>query len=378
MSIEGKLALRIGWNGRQVTGTRIRSTRPAYASAILEGKLARDARALVPRLYSVCGKAQEAAASLACDFAAGAEPPAAVAVWRECRVIGECAQEYVWRLLLDLPPLLGEAEQPQEFAALRRRIGRLNADERLLCTGNGAQMSDWLTLADEVERFVAGGMLSMPTDEWARCSLDDWLAEGSTGTARMIAKLIAEPLCRNEVAPLPWLAADELKAGIAPALAAAEKFTSAPTWRGQPAETGAWVRQRAHPRLRDVSHRGVAVRLLARLIELADFPARLRALAAGELYSAWVRGAQVAPGVGIAAVETARGTLVHCVALDGEKVARWRIVAPTEWNFHPAGAFAQGLAGTEARSEADVRRAAALLAHALDPCVGFEIAVDHA
>lgn len=379
MSIEGKLVLEVEWNGKRVTGTCIRSTRPAHASMILEGRLAREARALVPRLYSVCGKAQAAAASLACDFAAGAESPAAA--WRECRVIGECAQEYLWRLLLDLPPLLGEAGQLQELAGLHRRTGHLNADiaeEQYLRTRHGAQLNDWLRLADEVERFVAGCMLGMPADEWARCSLDEWLIEGATGTARTIARLISEPMCASEVAPLPWLAAEELKAGIAPALAAGDEFMRTPTWCGRPAETGAWARQRAHPRLCGFSHRGIAARVLARLIELVNIPARLRALVAGEAYSPWVRGAQVAPGVGIAAAETARGTLVHCVALDGARIARWRSVAPTEWNFHPAGAFVRGLAGTEAHSEAGVRRAATLLAHALDPCVGFDVVVHHA
>ena len=59
-------------------------------------------------------------------------------------------------------------------------------------------------------------------------------------------------------------------------------------------------------------------------------------------------------------------------------LARYRIVAPTEWNFHPRGAFSRGLAGIPARNEEEVRRAAALLAHALDPCVAYDLRVKHA
>ena len=84
------------------------------------------------------------------------------------------------------------------------------------------------------------------------------------------------------------------------------------------------------------------------------------------------REASAATGIGIAAVETARGTLIHRAALDGERVAHYRIVAPTEWNFHPRGAFPRGLADMPARNEGEVRQAAALLAHALDPCVAYE------
>lgn len=340
-----------------------------------------DARALIRRLYSVCSEAQAAAAALACDLAAGVEPAAATAVARECRIIGECAKEYAWRLLLDLPPLLGEAVRLHELSGLRRRIDELNIDhgeDKLSSARGGAQMTGWLALADEVEEFVSRSVLGMPIDAWTRRGFDDWLAEGATGAARMIAKLVPQRLCMSEVAPLPWLAADELRADIAPALEASEEFMRSPVWRSQPAETGAWARQQQNPRLGDISHRGLAGRLLARLIELADFPARLRALAEGGPCSSWVRGAQAAPGVGISAVETARGTLVHCVAIEGDKVAKWRIVAPTEWNFHPAGAFSRGLTGIEARTEAGARRAATLFAHALDPCVGFEVAIEHA
>jgi hypothetical protein len=381
VSTEGQIQLKIGWDGRQITGAAVISTRPVLASMLLEGRSVRDARALVRRLYSVCSEAQAAAAALACDLAAGVEPAAATVVARECRVIGECAKEYAWRLLLDLPPLLGEAVRLQELSGLRRRIDKLNidhAEEQPSCARGGADMTGWLALADEVEEFVSRSVLGMPIDAWTKRGVDDWLAEGSTGAARIIAKLIPQRLCMSEVAPLPWLAADELRADIAPALEASDEFMRSPVWRSQPAETGAWARQQEDPRLGDVSHRGVAGRLLARLIELADFPARLRALVGGGPYSTWVRGAQAAPGVGISAVETARGTLIHCVALDGDKVARWRIVAPTEWNFHPAGAFSRGLTGTQARTGAGARRAATLLAHALDPCVGFEIAIEHA
>lgn len=381
VSAEGHIQLKIGWDGRQITAAAVISTRPVLASLFLQGRSVRDARALVRRLYGVCGEAQAAAAASACELAAGIEPAAATAVARECRVIAECAKEYAWRLLLDLPPLLGETVRLQELSGLRRRIDKLNLDhgeEQPSCANAGAEMSGWLALADEVETFVSTNVLGMPIDEWTRRGIDDWLAEGSTPAARMIAKLIPQRLCRSEVAPLPWLAAEELRADIAPALETSDEFMRSPIWRSLPAETGAWARQRQTPRLGDVAHRDVAGRLLARLIELAGIPARLRTLAQGGPYSTWVRGAQAAPGVGISAVETARGTLVHCVALEGDKVARWRIVAPTEWNFHPAGAFSRGLTGIETRTEAGARRAATLFAHALDPCVGFEVAIEHA
>ena len=46
----------------------------------------------------------------------------------------------------------------------------------------------------------------------------------------------------------------------------------------------------------------------------------------------------------MAAVDTARGLLLHAVAVDAHgQVADWRILPPTAWNFHPEGAWAAAL-----------------------------------
>jgi Ni,Fe-hydrogenase I large subunit len=71
-------------------------------------------------------------------------------------------------------------------------------------------------------------------------------------------------------------------------------------------------------------------------------------------------------GQAIAWCEMARGLLLHWVQLDRHgAVAQYRVLAPTEWNFHPHGALALALA---ARAPQDVV-AAQTLAGAFDPCV---------
>lgn len=122
----------------------------------------------------------------------------------------------------------------------------------------------------------------------------------------------------------------------------------------------------------------VGVRLLARFVELALLDQRLDRLSRGDIELAWTGGAAIAPDVGLSATETARGILLHYVELQGEHVARYRIVAPTEWNFHPHGAFVQGVRGAEAGSEHAAQQAARLMAHALDPCVAYRVQVIHA
>ena len=118
-------------------------------------------------------------------------------------------------------------------------------------------------------------------------------------------------------------------------------------------------------------------RLLARLYEVHELFARLRA--PQEADAAWVQSTALGRGIGLAWVQTARGLLMHRVRLDERgKVEDYCIVAPTEWNFHPAGPCVQGLTGAPATSGQQAERSARLLVHALDPCVSYDIEVVHA
>ncbi|WP_217415495.1 nickel-dependent hydrogenase large subunit [Marinobacterium ramblicola] len=77
-------------------------------------------------------------------------------------------------------------------------------------------------------------------------------------------------------------------------------------------------------------------------------------------------------GVGYGWALTARGWLLHRVELDGERVGRWQILAPTDWNFHTDGIVRQRLMGVKIernRAEALARD----LILSIDPCVGFGV-----
>jgi coenzyme F420-reducing hydrogenase alpha subunit len=353
MSGEGWLRLKIVWNGKQITSASVRSTRPLQACRLFEGRPAAQAIAAVPLLFSICRHAQVVAAAAACAAARQEDVSGEVRARRERMVAAECLQEYLWRLLLDLPALLGESPRQAEFASLRRRLadtaGRIAAVPRW-----------WNEGADEAEIWnrLADAALAMRHDLRIEPLLERLPAFGVAGEG---------------VALLPILDEAGLSA-LATGIEAADEFARAPTWHGAAAETGALARQNGHPRLPAGKVDVVAGRLLARLLELDMLPARLREADGGRA----VRSVALRPGVGLAAVETARGMLVHHVVMDGEKVARWRIVAPTEWNFHPAGAFVRDIVGRAAADSADVRRAAVLLAHSLDPCVAYEVVVEHA
>jgi hypothetical protein len=162
-----------------------------------------------------------------------------------------------------------------------------------------------------------------------------------------------------EVAALAWRAMEE------PA------FCARPLWRNQPAETGALGRQQDHLLLAgqlNPQGRRMKARWLARRLELTEMPVRLRQEPTAIL---WAQ--PLAENCGYAWVETARGALLHVVHLEQGRVAAYRIIAPTEWNFHPAGPFT---AGVNALGDLpDGVAAVQALARSLDPCVSYQVEV---
>ena len=69
---------------------------------------------------------------------------------------------------------------------------------------------------------------------------------------------------------------------------------------------------------------------------------------------------------------------MHLTQIKSGRVVRHMVVAPTEWNFHPRGAFAAELTGMRIEDEAELARRAELLAQSLDPCVSCQIELRHA
>ena len=72
--------------------------------------------------------------------------------------------------------------------------------------------------------------------------------------------------------------------------------------------------------------------------------------------------------------ETPAARFLHRVELTEGRVARYQILAPTEWNFHPEGPLVEGLRGAAAGD--GIAWKAAMLVGALDPCVGAEVIVE--
>lgn len=318
----GRVRARLACEGDRVSAVQVSSERPDV-TRLLRGCTAGQAVQRVPALFALCGRAQSRAAALALAAARGEECPPQL----DADVQREVLREHLWRCLLDLPVLMGAAAMQQEFVSAAKWVAEGKRDElrKLLASPHIATLRLQLTQASE---------------------------------PRSPAPRLLPPLdAKNSLAAWPRLSAE---------------FCRLPNWRGMAAETGAIARQALIAQQAQASENPtspLSTRWLARLDELRDWAAGSEQVGAGGTVSA----APVASGTGRALVETARGILMHEVALDGERVSDYLIVAPTEWNFHPQGALADILPGQEAGDRNALQQQVARIVAALDPCVPFEL-----
>jgi hypothetical protein len=382
----------------------VRSTRPFGAARILEGRTPADAAATAPALFSICARAQGAAAEAALAAASGDATTPAAAARRESAVRLETIQEYLWRLLIDWPKAMGREPLVAPVAAARQRIATLLAQAPADAAWRASVRDGLATVLGDVAAMHVYGV---PPAAWLAlldvAALDAWARAGRTLPAQLLGALdaMAPGLGRSDVPLMAEPKPGVLVATVVPALRSDPAFGRAPDWAGTPVETGALARTRAHPLIAALLARdgnAVRTRMAARLVELAQLVAAL-AEPGGESGTGatddvragdspahpgtspgrpWVVGLPLAPGEGLGAVETARGLLIHRARVAAGRVTGYQIVAPTEWNFHPRGALVRGLDGLDAPDEDALVQRARLVVQALDPCVACSVEVGHA
>ena len=377
----GQIQIRIDANR-----VSIASSRPVTASRVFVGRTADETARLLPALFSICAVAQSAACAAALERAAGGRSDPGVPRLRRRLVDAETLREHLWRVLLDWPRALGEAP---DMASMSRVVAGFGALKTAL-TGAVDPLVPGASQPrpdEDAARRAAAGLAAVVAEQvlgqqptaWLQEITDlESLARWAEGTDRVAARLLARLLADGTAglggvaaSPLPALSGADLEARLG--AADADRFVAEPTWDGRPAETSPLTRGGDLPLIRDLMERqgaGLLTRLAAQLAELAR-------LAAGEMGPGDLDGRDLKAGVGLAQVPAARGLLVHRVRLAGDRVADYRILAPTEWNFHPAGAVALGLGDLARRAEPGRLAALAnLYITAIDPCVSFSLEID--
>ena len=378
-ALDGRLVIRVS-----PQGVRVRSSRPLRAARVLVGRTPHEAAAWLPRLYAVCGNAQTVAGLHAMEAATATALDPAQDAARDLLVRVESLREHLLRVFTSWAPELDlavpAAAATQAMVAPGQLARALFPDGDGLCPGGGRLRPDRAALAvrvDGLTQLVTRQVLGCPPNHWLSLEdLDDALALASGGALGPVwlAALLARQWAgcgALRLPALPVMDAAELSARLGGD--AADTFVAAPTWQGRPCETGAYVRQYHHALVRDARSAygdGLLARMVARLVEIA---ALVDSLAGRSPAPAQPEALRPTDGDGTGQLETARGRLAHWVKLRAGRILDYRILAPTEWNFHPEGLLARALATLPL--DRDTEALAGLLVGAVDPCVGFDLEV---
>lgn len=370
-SIEVNLAARTG----RVINVDISSGRIFGVARLMVGRSADNVVELIGRLFSLCAAAQSVAAATAIETARGAEPDPRKARERVAAVVAERCIELLRGTLVTLTG----ADLTSQGPALRRIATALHQfDMRSPPQASAASVAiDGL----EQELAALGIRPHCFTDEQ---SFERWLCGDS-----VIAELL-RPICDGNDASFGAHNLEPLDAGADRMIGVSLRkhgatFAARPTLDGHIPETGALARNIRHPLVMALIERygtGLLVRLLARLIEVSETPARLRAALVeqdddsnGDVTRSYTMG----PRTGLAAVECARGRLHHVVEIaDDGTLDRLEVLAPTEWNFHPQGSLARALCDALIGVGEDAHARVGRLVAAFDPCVAFRVHIAEA
>jgi uptake hydrogenase large subunit len=379
----GAIRIELYHRAGRVMEARVVSARPEAARALL-GKTLEQVLSSVPLLFTLCGNAQAYAALLACRAAMGmaADPEADAA--RDLLVQQETLREHAWRILLDWPGLVGLEPDKKAVAALLKFDALFK--RHLFQDGEAYRLDSRLDidampftrLTAELEALIDAaifkGRLAGFRTITNETQLRDWLRQNDALPASLLSDLYNRnwtAIGQNDIACLPELEAEALNRQMRNEDLTA--FCRTPRWLGRCFESTPLARQRSHPLIAGLQNRygnSLMVRFLARLLEVAAIPRRLSRFDGQKAMSAIAPNAD---GIGLAQVQAARGLLIHRLELRHGRVYDYRIVAPTEWNFHPEGAVAQGLKRLEAEDPNALRRQAELLINAVDPCVRYNL-----
>ncbi|HNW61729.1 MAG TPA: hydrogenase maturation factor HoxV/HupK [Piscinibacter sp.] len=337
----------------------IASSRPMQAAQLARGRPAADLPGTLGALFTLCAHAHRGTARRAVAAARGER--AVSSIEERTALQAATAREQILRIAHDWHRLLPAAPAAEPVLLLR----------------SCPLWRDALDPAEQLQAlpvWLAHHWLSMPLAEWLRAHEADpsgwalqWCAAAATPPARLLRtqssgmQALATPgrplrLLDQPLASMPRLAER---------LRTEPDFCAHPDWQGEPAETGPWTRTVDPVPL---PLHNAWMRLIARFVDVLRLaaPQGRDWLAEGAL--------PLAHGEAIAWTEMARGLLVHWVRLEdspsGPRVADCRVLAPTEWNFHPRGVLAQTLATLHGPDRAGEAARAAV---AFDPCVEFDI-----
>lgn len=351
-----------------VCAVELHSQRPQSLSRLFDGRAPEEAGRLAGQIFSLCGFSQSAAARLAVARAKGRPLSDEERVSAAAGLLAERIFETLRALVMQWPGKVPAAVQAATGLHLR----------------NALRASRAIVAEAETGR-VTPETLGAPAAALGEvCTGIGLRHHGDLPPAGSLLDLLLRDVARDEVftsRPAEMLGPDD-DAEVAGLLCGQEAYTARPFLPNRVMETGAYARHLATAPADKGPGRGKVLtqRLAARFSDLDAATADLLTLSAGRTIAvSGLMNDGLSDDAGFGAIECARGRLYHAARIGGdERLCDYRILAPTEWNFHPAGPFVETLLSARIGRGETARLRAAKLAALFDPCVAFDIEVKEA
>ncbi len=365
---------------------RVEFARPGDICAVLRGRTADEALALIPAVYSVCATAQAHAAVMALEQASGVAVSPRTQHARKGLTGMETLREHLLRIALDWPGFIDEPARGADVRSAMALVPRLTQAlfdcPSAFSLGREARPDriEAQNIIKKAEDLLVAEVFAEPLEDWLRRAaageLAAWADQGATVAARLIANVMQRTSVRSrEGLPLalsPPLA-DEIKEWLREQDQSRLPLTNAAQLIP---ETTLYSRRLSDPAVSALNGSELQARLIARLVELARLPGELRGMIAEE--DDRVGPPLQSDGFGWSAIEAARGLLIHAAQLRDGPIVDYRVLPPTRWNFDAEGVAKRCLSKldfTRGDDDAALLRQANLIVNAIDPCVGHEVRV---
>lgn len=372
MSIAGKISISLGELSSGTRQVDIHSDRRTDIARVLIGMQPAEAASLLPTIFSICGCAHASAAAMAC-FPSGSHKNRIDA--DHLIVLCENAREHLLRIFTGWGDHVSFKPEQVAFHIIMGLVGNMRRATEIQSGLSGNAIRQ---VAGELDDLLKSVIFGIEPDIWLAKKDDGQLLQWAESTETVAARFILNLYDNNwqsigsgPTRFLPDIPLNELSKKMF--ASEGDRFVNQPQWRGKTFETGPFARNQNHHLVKNLVAKygsGLLARQIARLVELAQTPLRIIEFLEQPPDQ---RSSQGIAGIG--QVETARGQLTHAAKITGGKISDYKILAPTEWNFHPRGVVHDALKNLQSENRDETKELARLIVEAIDPCVEFEVGV---
>lgn len=376
--LAGKLDVQVKWQDGVIQQVNVISSRPQKVTELFCGKKLNDVMELIPMLYSVCGVSQKIAAIRAAESSLGIQVSDQVEHARGLLVFAETARELSLRLFSDWLT---------DVSNIKVKIIKWFTDVShtyswALCID--PQQSGQIDLeecAKDLESILSVLAIKTITDGKR---MSAFLEEGSAGLTSEVRGLFASEI--DLLSGEPHAGIDFTDASTQAAISAALKtdeayrFCAQPDLNDQCYENSLYTLICNDNSLNKKDYccnlNDLSFRFFVLMNALCSIPKCIRV----EPQRSLIKTSQKGTGI----VKAARGALLHQLQLEDQPTSEcivkdYKIVAPTEWNFHPRGTLVKMLEGAKVGKEQLLVLVESLI-KLIDPCVKWQLKleIDHA